>query len=590
MDNVRYDIKILSKLMLKLLPVQILIQTVGAVNGIVSSYFATNYVGVDAMSAVGLYSPYNLLLSFVFQVLSFGSVILCGKYMGQNKQDKLRKCFTVNMIFTAVLALIFIAGFVVISVFNLTGGQGKDEVVQGYFNSYLLGQAIGILPLFIGNQLPAFLSLENKSIRSIIASIVYVAVNLVLNIVFIKILKLEAFGLALSSALGLWVFLLVQAQYFFTGKSQFKLQFAKIDWKEGLSIIKVGYSGALNSIYQTIRGFIVNWLLITFVGTVAISAFSTANNLLGIFWAIPNGMLAVSRMIMSVAIGEEDRRTLSDSVKVMLTRYLPIMSAVALLLTLLAEPLTNIFYHDPSHEVYMMTVWGIRILPWCMPLALITNQFMCYWQASSRQVAVHVISIIDGFICVCIATAVLISFTGANSIYLANVINGIVVVLMVVIHGFIVNRKVTFRTEDLLTIPKTFGAKEEDRMDITIRSVEDVVSISQKVQSFCEAKGVDNKRAMLAGLAMEEMAGNIVEHGFAKDNKKHSVDTRVVYKDGDVVLRLRDDCKPFDPEQRRKMEDAEDPAKNIGIRMVFKMSKKVEYQSLLGLNVLTIRI
>ena len=89
---------------------------------------------------------------------------------------------------------------------------------------------------------------------------------------------------------------------------------------------------------------------------------------------------------------------------------------------------------------------------------------------------------------------------------------------------------------------------------------------------------------------MEEMAGNIVEHGFNKDNKKHSVDTRVVYKDGDVVLRLRDDCKPFDPEQRQKIADPGDPVKNIGIRMVFKISKKVEYQSLLGLNVLTIRI
>lgn len=590
MDKGNYDIKMLTKLMFRLLPVQILIAAVGAVNGIVSSYFATNYVGVDAMSAVGLYTPFTLLLNFVSTVLFGGSVLLCGKYMGQNQGGKLSKCFSINIVITVLISLIFTAAFVIMSVFDLTGAFTQDETVRALFNSYLLGQAIGVLPLFLGNQLPAFLSLDNKSGRTIIASIVYIVVNLILNVVFIKILKMEAFGLALSSALGLWVYLAVQTQYFFTRKSSFKFKMTGLEWKEGLAIIKVGYPGALNYIYQTVRGFIVNALLLGFVGTVAISAFSTANNFLALFWAIPTGMLAVYRMIISVAIGEEDRRTLSDAVKTVLSKYIPLLCAVCLIIVVLAEPITGIFYKDPTHEVYMMTVWGIRILPWCMPLALIANQFMCYWQATERQIVMHIIAIVDGFICVSAVTALLVGIIGMNSIYIANVVNGVVVILMVIVHGFIINKKMTFKIEDQLCIPKGFGAGDDDRIDITIRSMDEVISISKKVQGFCENKGIDPRRSMLAGLAMEEMAGNIVDHGFNKDNKKHSVDVRVVHKDSDIVLRLRDDCKPFDPKEREKMADSSDPAKNIGIKMVFKISKKVEYQSLLGLNVLTIRI
>ncbi|MBQ6650493.1 MAG: hypothetical protein IJM67_04500 [Atopobiaceae bacterium] len=48
--------KMLSKLMFRLLPAQVLLYMVGAVNGLVSSYFAANYVGVTAMGAVGLYA------------------------------------------------------------------------------------------------------------------------------------------------------------------------------------------------------------------------------------------------------------------------------------------------------------------------------------------------------------------------------------------------------------------------------------------------------------------------------------------------------------------------------------------------------
>ena len=56
--------KMLTKLMFRLLPVQIILAGIGAVNGIVSSFFASNYVGVDAMSAVGLFQPFQLFLEF----------------------------------------------------------------------------------------------------------------------------------------------------------------------------------------------------------------------------------------------------------------------------------------------------------------------------------------------------------------------------------------------------------------------------------------------------------------------------------------------------------------------------------------------
>ena len=89
---------------------------------------------------------------------------------------------------------------------------------------------------------------------------------------------------------------------------------------------------------------------------------------------------------------------------------------------------------------------------------------------------------------------------------------------------------------------------------------------------------------------MEEMAGNIVAHGFTKDRKKHSIDVRVVHKDDEAILRIKDDCTPFDPGERRKIAEDGDLTRNIGIRLVSKIARDVQYQNLLGLNVLTIRI
>ncbi len=53
------EYKLLSRLFFRLLPYQILLIVINAVNGIVDSLYASNAVGKAAMSAIGAYSPIN---------------------------------------------------------------------------------------------------------------------------------------------------------------------------------------------------------------------------------------------------------------------------------------------------------------------------------------------------------------------------------------------------------------------------------------------------------------------------------------------------------------------------------------------------
>ena len=117
-----------------------------------------------------------------------------------------------------------------------------------------------------------------------------------------------------------------------------------------------------------------------------------------------------------------------------------------------------------------------------------------------------------------------------------------------------------------------------------------LAALQKTFPTVCEEKGIDKKRAFFSGLCMEEMAGNIVTHGFSKDSKKHSVDIRVIHKGDEIILRLRDNCKAFDPAIRTKIMEQGDEGKNVGIRLVYSIAKDVSYQNLLGMNVLTIRM
>ena len=578
-------------LMFRLLPVQILLAAVGTVNGIVSSIFAANGVGVEAMSAVGLYGPLSSLLGAFNAILIVGSSTLCSKYIGQHRHEELQNVFTLDLLISLLLGLLCTAAFVLLSVFDLTGFLVSDETARSIFNTYLLGQAVGIVPFILGNQLPVFLSLENKGGRALTASLVYIAANILFNFLFVNVLHMEALGLALASSMGLWVLLAVETEFYLSGKSRFRLQLNNPQWQESGNILKIGIPGALGQGYQTVRGVLVNHIIQFAVGSIGISAFAAANNLLGIFWAIPAGMLSVSRMLIGISVGEEDRDTLKDVMRVVFRYFVPGMLVISGLLIVFAEALTNIFYQDPSELVYSLTLWCLRILPLCMPTAVICMHFTCYAQTADNRLLVHLLSFLDGIGFVVTFSALLIRPFGLNGVCIANVLNGIGCVLVILGYSCVKNRCFPRTLDQLMVIPEDFGVGEDARLDLTVEGVEDVVTVSKNVMAFCKERGMEERLAYLSGLFLEEMAGNVVLHGFHKDRRPHIIEIRLVNRDDDIILRIRDNCIPFDPWERRSLSEIgtqEDPYKNIGINLVLKEAKKVDYQNMLGLNVLMI--
>ena len=109
----------LTKLMFSLLPVQILLAAVDSLDCFVSSYFASNFVGVTAMSAVGLYSPINLFVGALSLILAGGTSIICGKYLGRNEHEKLQNVFSLNLMVTFTVSAVLTIVFIVLGSFDL---------------------------------------------------------------------------------------------------------------------------------------------------------------------------------------------------------------------------------------------------------------------------------------------------------------------------------------------------------------------------------------------------------------------------------------------------------------------------------------
>ncbi len=584
------EYKLLTGLFFKLLPYQILLLIITAINGIVDSLYASNLIGNSAMSAIGLFGPLNHFLYAASIVFVSGSQVLYGRYLARDR-SKINQLFTQTLVISGLLGVITSILLEAGVHSGLTAILVNNEQDLEMLNDYIHGQAIGIPALILGQQLFSFMSLENRRKWTMTASIVCFAVNAVCDQLFVANFKWETFGLGLATSVSEWVFFAVLAVYYIMGKSEWKFCIGScFKWDDAGKIFSLGYSGALSRFVEMFRCLIVNFLMLEYVGSIGISSFAASNSVMALFWPLPYGIMAVARMLFSISIGEEDRRSLVDVMKIILTKAMLVVLVATVGLVVLAEPLTLMFFRDKTDPVFYYTVMGFRLLPFCMLLATFSLAFVPYAQAAERKIIAVVLPIFDGLIGVVVCSFILIPKLKMNGLYISNILNGVICVFVIIIGAWIVTKRFPRNLEEVMAIPDRIGVGEDERIDISVTSEEEVLEVSKQIGQFCESRGIDKRRSYFSALCMEEMAGNIVEHGFTMDNKDHSVDIRVVHKDDGIILRIRDNCSAFDPTQYHDIMCTGENGTNMGICIVYGIAKSVEYQNLLGMNVLTIRL
>ena len=587
------EYRLLSGLFFRLLPFQVLLLAISAVNGIVDSVYASNVIGKSAMSAIGLFGPFNHFLYAASMLFVSGTQMLYGRYLAKDRQN-INGLLSVNLVVSGGLAVVSTLLMVLGAATGVTRVFINTQPDLQMLNDYIYGQAIGIPALVLGQQLFSFLSLENQTKLTMVASIACLVANAVFDHIFILVLNMGTFGLGLSTSVSFLVFFGIQAFFYFRGKSEWKISLRGCRWKDAGKIFTLGYPGALSRFVEMFRCLIVNGLILAYIGNDGVSSFAASNSLLAVIWAIPFGMVAVSRMLFSISIGEEDRRSLVSVFRIVMTKGMLLMGVIVALLVILAEPLTRMFYQNPADPVYHMTVMGFRLLPLCMPLSLISLHFAAYAQTAEKKVLSVVLPVMDGMLGVTLCSLILIPLMkNMNALYLSNILNGGICMLVIFFGAWIHRKKCPRTFEQFMDIPDNIGVGKKDRIDISVTKLEEVMEVSKTIISFCKEHKVDTRRGYFAGLCMEEMAGNVAEHGFTGEKKGRSADIRVVLKRDEIILRIRDNCEGFDPTSlyaKIAEGESDDAGKNVGIKLVYSIAKDVSYQNLLGMNVLTMRI
>ena len=580
----------IEKLFFKMLPVQILIFAMGSVNSIVDGAMAGRFIDSSSVGVVGLYYSMINIINASGAVLLGGSAVLCGRFMGRGDIDKTEGVFSLDMALTFIIGTVLTLISLVIPG-PLATALGANAELKGALVTYIMWYSIGILPMLFSQQIAAFLQLERQDKRGYIGIAGMTATNIILDIVLVAVFRMGIFGLALATSISNIVYFLILTPYYLSGRSQLHFAASKIRWKLAPEMLRIGFPGALLVFCMGFRGLVINRILLKYAGGDGLSAMSAFNMILGILIAFCLGNGSVVRMLVSVFFGEEDRNSIWQLFSVLEKKAMALSALVAAIVLILSKPVAGLFFSDPGSNVYSLTYKLFMIYALCIPMVLICQVQTNYLQAMGHAMFVNFVSVFDGFFAMVIPSLILAPILGALGVWLANPIGIILTILTVPLYRVIYFKRLPQRKDDLMFFFEDFGVPHDDSLFITIRDNDELSHTAERVQQFCEGHDMEKRAAYYSALCLEELAGNVIKHGFTPGKRDHSLNALVIIRNNNVILRIKDDCEPFDIRQIAQMvRQQNDPSANIGIRMVYKIADDVSYQNLLGLNVLTIRI
>ncbi|MDR1184753.1 MAG: ATP-binding protein [Coriobacteriales bacterium] len=581
MSNTKIENRIVTHIFKNLLIIQIMAIIAATLGSMVDGIVIGNFLGTNAMAAFGIVSPLIIIQAAVSGVFSSGAQTLCGKFMGRGNAGAVNRVFSITCLalvalgaVLTVLCMVFGEPLVV-----LLGAQGETLPLA---KAFLVGLALGIVPNVLTSTLSSFMQLDSDAPRAFFAILTMTITNIILDLLNVFVFQGGMLGMALATSASYCVSLLILVLHFFKPSATIRLVVKGLRPGELSGLLVVGLPSAVSRVCTMLRTVILNRLLLFLAGDVAVAALAVQNSLGSLIGAVSIGIGMTTLLVVSVVMGEEDRKSVCGLMSYAIKWGIVISAALAVVVIAFAGPLAAAFGSENTEQLQLATR-ALRFFALSIPFNTVCVIFMSFFQSAENHRMANLVCVLDNVLYMVLLALALSPVFGTDGVWMSFLLAELLCLLTIWLIAWRHSHRLPRRIDDFLLLPSGFGVPAKDRLDITVQNMSEVVRLSEESWVFCEAHGIEARRTYYVSLCIEEMAGNIVQYGF-QDRKRHTIDIRLAYKEGSLLLHIRDDCKPFNPGAVQAVFNPEDPCANIGIRLVSQLAQRMEYQSTLNTN------
>lgn len=547
------------------------------------------FIGPNGVTVMGYVAPLIMLFELIGTAVSSGARNMVSVLIGAGELDEANHAFSGSLIMGGFLSLsAALLASVFCSFVSLVLGA-RDPVIRGMTMQYIYGYLFG-LPFFtLIRILTPFLQMEGQYKRVNLTSVLTTVIDIAADLFVIFVLHGGMFEIGLATSLGYIVPIFVSASFFAAGKkrSVFRFSFRSFRPKQCAEIFRLGAPSGIVKGSNSVGGALINNLLTALKTPYLVAAYGVFSQITVFFrssWYAPADTL---HAFSGVFIGEEDRDSLKELQKTSLTHGLLCTGAVTVCLFVLSRPLAAVFLKANDPAALTLSAECIRVACLSLPFHAVIYSFNNYLMAVKKLRFCSLYSFLIECGSLVPVTFLCLRFLGYHGAWISKVAN--MLVLSVIAAAYISRHEGDTFRDRMLLLPADFGIPKEDEIAVRATSAEEITDLSRIAVAFAMEHGTGRKRALTFGLITEELAGILAEHGFA-DGRPHNVNARLVAKKEDLIIRLRDDCRPFNlTEYYRIVREDRDREKEIGLSIIMKISKDFTYTATFGANNVIVR-
>lgn len=325
----------------------------------VDSVVVGNFVGADALAAVGTCAgAFNLVLALIVG-LTGGTSVVMAQYFGAKNHGMVKQTF-ISAIIVNITAGLFltILGVLLAKPLLLVLGTPADIMEEAHI--YLVIMFLGTLANCMYNGMSSVLRALGDSVIPLVILVIASLLNVGLNLLFVIEFDLGVAGVATATVLAQLISAVICIVYVFRklpmlrfGRSQFHAE-KEIVWE----IVRIGFPAALSSSGVSISVMFMQRAINAY-GSTVIAAYTIANRAEQIGMCLSYSIGMAVGTFCGQNIGARDFARVK---KGMHTGYListVYTVAVGLPMLLLADKLAGLFNSDP--EVIRISVGCIRV-------------------------------------------------------------------------------------------------------------------------------------------------------------------------------------------------------------------------------------
>ena len=314
----------------------------------VDSIVVGNYVGTEALAAVGSTTMIVNILVFFFNGFSIGAGVVISNFFGAQNMERLHKAVETTIAATFLLSIIFTVAGVATVPFMLRLMSTPDDVFAPA-TTYLQIYIGGISGLLIYNMGSGILRAVGDTVHPLYFLILTSVLNIVLDLVFVLVIPMGIAGVAWATIISQFISAFLVLRLLTRSKDIYRLTWSdmKIDWPILGSIFSVGLPAAIQSVITSFSNVFVQSYVNTF-GSSCMAGWSCYNKL-DQFIMLPMQSIAMASttfVSQNVGAGKYDRAHRSTFITVGMSVAVTLVIVAAL--CIFAAPAVGLFTSDDS--------------------------------------------------------------------------------------------------------------------------------------------------------------------------------------------------------------------------------------------------